>query len=85
MWLAEMPHSRDASQQGLTAGSQRGSAPCEKAWGWCGAGRTGVGLVRGGAHGRVVPDEIDRLEELLVEHALEEVLLCVPRGSRLGD
>ena len=39
--------------------------------GWCGAG----------AHRRVVPDEVDRLEELLVEDALEEVLLL---GLGLG-
>ena len=44
----------------------------EQARGWCGAG---AGLVRGWAHRRVVPDEVDRREELLVEDALEEVLL----------
>ena len=40
----------------------------------------GAGLVRGWAHRRVVPDEVDRLEELLVEDALEEVLLVRVRA-----
>ena len=46
--------------------------------GWCGAG---AGLVRGWAHRRVVPDEVDRREELRVEDALEEVLLVRVRAG----